>query len=152
MAQQTVLPSLKSAVAGVIDPDATAAGTVTTGWISMATFNELMAVVQVGTLGTNATVDAKLEQATDNSGAGAKDITGKAITQMTQAGTDESDRQAVINLNAEELDVNNDFSHARLSVTVATATSDIGALVLGLGERYGPASDNDLASVAEIVA
>ena len=33
----------------------------------------------------------------------------------------------------------------------AVATSDVGALILGEDSRYGPASDNDLASVGEII-
>jgi hypothetical protein len=144
-------PSDVAAVVGVIDPDAYAAGTVTTGWIAMSKFEKLMAVVMAGELGTNATLDAKLQQATDSSGTGAKDITGKAVTQLTQAGTD-SDKQAVINLTADELDVSNGFDYVRLSMTVATATSDAGAIVLGFDARYAPASDNDASSVDEIVA
>lgn len=144
-------PSDRAAVVGVIDPDATAASTVTTGWISIANFASVMAVISAGTLGTNATVDAKFEQATDASGTGAKDVTDKAITQLTQAGTDDSDKQAVINCQQQDLDVANDFAFVRLSVTVGTATSDLGAVVLGLDPAYGPASDNDASTVAEIV-
>jgi hypothetical protein len=143
-------PSDRVAVVGVIDPDATAAGTVTTGWVSIAQFASLMAVVQAGTLGASATLDAKLEQATDSSGTGAKDVTGKAITQLTQAGSD-SDKQAVINCGQENLDVANNFDHVRLSMTVGTATSDVGAVLLGFDAAYAPASDNDASTVDEIV-
>jgi hypothetical protein len=37
-----------------------------------------IAVIKTGVLGASATVDAKLQQATDSSGTGVKDITGKA--------------------------------------------------------------------------
>ena len=147
-----MLPSEAAAIVGVIDPDATAAGTVTTSWIPMAEFESIMAVAMAGTLGASATFDAKLEQAQDSGGTGAKDITGKAITQLTQGSPDGSDKQAIINLRAEELDLENDFTHARLSITVATATSDAAGIVLGMNARQLPASDNDLASVAEIVS
>lgn len=143
-------PSDRAAVVGVIDPDAYTANTYTTGWIAMADFERIMAIVMAGDLGTSATVDAKIEQATDGSGTGAKDVSGKAITQLTQAGTD-SNKQAIINMRAEELDVANGFTHVRLSMTVATATSDAGAIVLGFDAREMPASDNDLSSVDEIV-
>lgn len=146
-----ILASDHAALVGVIDPDVTAAGAVSTGWVNMANFERLMAVIFAGTLGTNATVDAKLEQATDAAGTGAKDVTGKAITQLTDAGSDD-DKQAIINLAADELDVNNSFTHARLTITVAVATSDIAGALFGLVPRYGPASDNDAASVAEIVS
>lgn len=143
-------PSQRAAVVGVIDPDVTAAGTVTTAWVDMAKFESMMAVVMAGTLGSSATVDAKIEQATDSSGTGAKDVSGTDITQLTQAGTD-SDKQAVINLYSDDLDAANDFRWVRLSVTVGTATSDVGALLLGFDPVYGPASDDDAASVDEIV-
>lgn len=138
------------AVCGVIDPDATAASTVVSDYVDMSKFNAAMGIVLAGTLGSSATLDAKLVQATASDGTGAKDITGKAITQLTQAGTD-SDKQAVINVSAEELDADNDFLWVALSITVAVATSDAGGLMLGLNPRHAPASDNDVASVDEIV-
>ena len=146
-----LLPSQRVALVGIIDPDAYAAGAVSTGWIAAKDHLSFLAVVTAGDLGASATVDAKLEQATSAAGAGAKDITGKAITQLTKAGTDDN-KQALINLKQEELDVNNGFTHFRLTVTVATATSDAGGFVLGFDPAYGPATLNDLASVDEIVA
>lgn len=146
-----ILPSKRAGVVGVIDPDAYAASTYTTGWISMVDYQSIMAVVMAGDLGASATLDAKLQQATDGSGTGAKDIAGKAITQLTQAGSD-SNKQAIINCRADELDVNNGFTHVRLSMTIGTATSDAGAIVLGFDRRYGDADAGDLATVDEIVA
>lgn len=144
------MPSDVAAVVGAIDPDVTAAGTVTTGWVEAADFHMFLAVVMAGTLGTSATLDAKIEQATDGSGTGAKDLSGSSITQLTQAGTD-SDKQSLIQFRPDDLDVDNSFTHVRLSITVATATSDVGGLLLGFGPRYGPASDDDATTVDEIV-
>ena len=138
-------------VVGVIDPDAYAAGTYTSGWVDAGAFQQFIAIVQAGTLGTGATLDAKIEQATDALGTGAKDVAGKAITQLTQAGGD-SDKQAVIALNPGELDLANDYTHFRVSITIGSAASDAGAVVLGLNPRTGVAADNDAATVAEIVA
>lgn len=138
------------AVVGNIDPDAYAAGAVSSGWIDASKFHNFLALVQAGDLGTSATLDGKLEQASDSSGTGAKDITGKAITQLTQAGTD-SNKQAEINLRPEELDVEGGFTHFRLTMTVATATSDAGGVVLGVNPRDGFASANDASTVDEIV-
>lgn len=138
------------AVVGVIDPDAYAAGTYTTGWIAAKDFHRFLAIVKAGDLGVSATLNASLEQATDASGTGAKAITGKAITQFTQAGTD-SNKQALINLRPDELDVANGFDYFRLSMTVGVATSDAAGEVLGIHGRYGAASDNDAATVDEIV-
>lgn len=139
-----------AAVVGVIDPDAYAAGTVTSGWVKASNFQSMMAIIMAGTLGASATLDAKIEQASDSGGTGAKDLSGAAITQLTQAGTD-SDKQAVINFRADDLDINNGFEYVRVSMTVATATSDAGALLLGLNARTGVASDSDASTVDEIV-
>ena len=151
MTIENALGSEVVAVVGTIDPDVTVASTVTSDAVDMALFDQVIGVVLAGTLGSSATIDAKLEQAT-TSGGSYKDVTGKAITQMTQAGTDQSDDQALINCRAEELDIANDYKWVRLSVTVAVATSDLGAVLLALGSHYAPASDNDLASVGEIIA
>lgn len=143
-----ILPSNQAVLVGVIDPDLNTAGTLTTGWINMGNFDAIQAIILAGTLGTNATLDAKLEQATSSGGAGAKDVTGKAITQLTEAGTD-SDKQAIINCRSDELDVANGFCYARLSMTVAVASSDSAAIVLGHNARYQPATD--LTTVDEVV-
>lgn len=143
-----------SDIAGVvaaINPTSQSAGTQSTSWISAANYTNFLAVVQAGVLGASATLDAKIEQATDSSGTGAKDVTGKAITQLTKAGSDDS-KQALIAFRQADLDIANDYTHVRLSVTVATAASLTAALLLGFGARYGVASGNDAASVDEIVA
>lgn len=145
-----IRPSDVMAIVGNIDPDAYAASTVTSGWIDASDFRAFAAIVQAGDLGSSATLDAKIQQASDSSGTGAKDISGLAITQLTQAGTD-SNKQVVINILQEDLDLANGFTHFRLSMTVAAATSDCGGIVLGIDPRYGPASDNDAATVDEIV-
>lgn len=144
------LGSEMAAIGGVIDPDVTVASTVVSGWMSMAAFEMAMAIIMAGTMGAGATIDAKLEQAQDSSGTGAKDVTGSDITQLTQAGTD-SDKQVIINCRAEKLDVANEFDHVRLSITVATATSDISGILLGMNAALEPASDNDASTVDEIV-
>lgn len=145
------LPSERAAIVGVIDPDVTAAGDVSTGWVAAKDFHNFLAIVFAGTLGASATLDAKIEQATDSSGTGAKDVAGKAITQMTQAGTD-SDKQALINVKQSDLDTANSFTHLRLTITVATASSDASGVLLGFDPAYGAASDYDATTVDEIVA
>lgn len=146
-----VKPSDRVGVVAAIDPDVTTASTVTTGWIDMAKWGAIMAVVMAGTLGASATLDAKLEQAKDTSGTSAKDIAGKAITQLTQAGND-SDKQSIINCFQQDLDIDNGFTHVRLSLTVGIATSDAGAIVLGFDPVKGQANLSDASTVDEIVA
>lgn len=150
MTNLNVLSSHEIALVAKLDPVSQGAATVTTGWVAMADWWRIMAVLMVGALGTSATVDAKLQQATDSSGTGAKDVTAKSITQLTQAGTD-SNKQVIINCDHEDLDIDGSFNHVRLSVTVATAASLIAAAVFGFPARYGPGSDSDVATVDEII-
>lgn len=138
------------ALLGTIDPVSQGAGTVTTGWISAADFERFVAVIQTGVLGASATVDAKLQQATNSSGGSAKDITSKAITQIVKASGD--NKQAEINLRAEELDTANGFSYFRLSLTVGTAASLVAAQVRGAVPRHFPASALNAASVVQLVS
>lgn len=145
----TSLPSERQIVAAVINPAAAAAGVQNSAWVSMVTFEEVMAVILAGALGVNGTIDAKLQQATDSSGTGAKDITGKAVTQFTQAGTDKSNKQSIINIRAEEMDRTNGFTHVRLVLTTAVATSPSAAVLIGSQARYAPA--NAAASVQETI-
>ena len=151
MTWATSLPSERAAIVATIDPDAYTAAAYSSDYVDMAKFESIMAVALVGTLGASATAAFKLQQATDSSGTGVKDITGKAITTITQASPDGSDGQAIINCRAEDLDMDNSFRYVKAVLTIATATSDAGAVIIGLNPKNGPASDNDLASVAEIV-
>jgi len=150
MPNENLLASQEAGVVGIVDPDAYNAGFYGTDWIPMASFGRLQGIIQVGDMVATSTVDALFQQATDNAGTGKKTISGKAITQLTQAGGDDN-KQAVIDLMEAEMDVNNNFDFARLYVIVGTAASDLAALVMGQSPKYGDASDNDLASVAEII-
>lgn len=132
-------------VLDVIDPDAATAAAYSTGYILASDYHQFLAIIQTGILGASATVDAKLEQATTSGGAGVKDITGAAITQLVQTTND--DEQALINVSQEDFDVDNGFDYIRLTVTVGTATSDVSAILLGIEARYGGAQASTVAEV-----
>lgn len=146
----TSVPSELIAVVDTIDPDANAAGTINGGYVAFKDFQHMMAIVLNGTMGSSGTLDFKLQQAQDASGTGVKDITGAAITQLTDAGSD-SDKQAIINLRQDDLDIANDFTHVRMVLTTATATGDSAAILLGVNPVTAPASDYDDSTVDEIV-
>jgi hypothetical protein len=136
-------------VLATLDPVSQGAGTITTGWINAGNFLKFMALIQTGVLGAAATVDAKLQQATDAAGTGVKDIAGKAIVQIVKATGD--NKQAEINLRPEQLDVNNGFGFVRLSLTVGTAASLVGASVLGAFPRQGTGGDKNQAAVVQTI-
>ena len=137
------------AILATIDPASQSVGMATTGWVSVANHHGLLAVVQTGVLGTLATVDAKLQQATDSTGAGAKDVAGRAITQIVKATGD--NKQALINLKPEELDTLNGFGFVRVALTVGVAASITGAQLLGVNPRFAPADSGNQAAVVQVI-
>lgn len=107
---------------------------LTSAWVDMAEHERIVALLDVGEMGAGATLDAKLEQATDASGTGAKDITGAAITQLAEADDLSNHTIEVI---ANDLDLANDFRFVRLNVSASVA-SLVSALVLGTDPAYKP--------------
>jgi hypothetical protein len=142
-------PSDRAGIAAVIDPVQAAVGTITTPWMDMRTFFSLLAIIATGALGAGATIDASFEQATSNTGAGVKAVPGSAITQIVKATGD--GKQALININAADLDKNGGFKFVRLTITVGGAASMLAAIVLGLDPRYSAAGANQSSTVAQTV-
>lgn len=141
------LGSELAAIVGVIDPDAYTNAAYESGYVDMSKFESLMAIVMVGDMVSSSTVDFKLQSAV--AATGGADISGKSITQLTKAGTDDN-KQAIINLRRDEL--TEGHRYVKAVMTVGTAASDSGAILIGLNPRNAPASDNDIAAVDEIVA
>lgn len=137
------------AILATIDPSSQGAGAISSGWVSVANHLGFLALVQTGLLGTAATVDAKLQQALDATGTGAKDITGRAIIQIVKATGD--NKQALINLKPEDLDTVNGFGFVRVTVTVGVAASITAAQLLGVNPRYAPADVGNQAAVVQVV-
>lgn len=127
------------ALLGSVDPVSTGPGTVTTGWVLVANFQSFVAIVSTGILGASATVDAKIQQAQDGLGTNAKDVTGKALTQIVKASGDA--KQALIDFRALDLDTNNGFGYVRISLTVGTAASLVAAYLFGGNARFEPVKD-----------
>ena len=145
----TKLMSEGLSLLGTYDAASVSASTVTTGWISAKNHLQFLAILATGVLGASATVDAKIQQAKDNSGTGAKDMTGKAITQIVKASGD--NKQALINFKGADFDTEGGFCYFRLSITVGTAASIVGATLLGGAARFEPASAYNQTAVAQIV-
>jgi hypothetical protein len=142
-------PSEHLSMLAAINPVSQAAGTATSGWVAVKNHHALMALITTGVLGASATVDAKLQQATDASGTGAKDITGKAITQILKASGD--NKVAVINMKVADLDTENAFAFVQLSITVGTAASLVGGTLFGAYPRFEDAAAFNPAAVVQVV-
>lgn len=151
MSNVNLLGSEEWAVVGTVDPDANTAGAVNSDIIDMSLFEQILVIVSIGALGSGATVAVKLQEGAAANMSDAADIAGKAITTFADSSPTGSndDQQAIINLRGDELTEGDRY--VRAVHTVANATSDSAVIILGKA-KSGPSSDNDLASVAEIVS
>lgn len=139
-------PSEVCAVVSTIDPQA-----ITTeklgDWVDMGAYESVVFVGLTGDAAADSTVDMKVQQATDASGTGAKDLV--VATQRAVHATNNDNLQIILECRAEELDHAAGFRYVRPRLVGAAATGFIGAAVgLGFNHRYGVGTD--LASVAEI--
>ena len=111
-------------------PPLTYNGGVSTNWFAVNDYHRVIVIVSAGTL--TGTLDAAVFQATNLAGAGAKAVTGKAITQLA-AGHDEY--ISGIEIRTEELDVDGGFDCLRVQ-TVSSAVNVFEVIVFGLIPRY----------------
>ena len=132
----------QSVLLGVVPPVTGIQSGVNSGWIDMSTERQLLCIVNGGVASVGS-IDVKLQQATSGAGAGAKDISGKAITQITA-----DDQTATIELSAWELDRANGFTFVSADVTTTDATDAVGVVLIGgVKGRYLPSttiSDEDI--------
>jgi hypothetical protein len=136
-------------VVATVDPDAYGTGTQNSDVIDMEQHQKVMFIVQAGTLGSSATLDFNVYGSAAVGMTSAALITGKSITQLTEAGTD-ADKQAIVEVTADEVAAQG-YRYIRGNLIIGTATSDAGLIALATSD-YSPASDYDLSSVDEIVA
>lgn len=137
-------PSERAAVAAKVNPANNNNSTQNSDAVDMNKFHEAMFILVLGAV--DSTNDFKLQES-PNGSSGWQDISGKSITQL--AATDDN-KVAIINLKAEELSAG--YRYARAVNTVGNGTTNITCAVgMGMKPRYGPASDDDLAAVAQIV-
>ena len=98
-----------------------------TSYVNMANHQRAIFILEAGVLG--GTVDFRLVQATDATGANVKDITGKAITQISLANGD-SNTLHCIELRTEEMDINNGFTYVAAMAWMRIAPSIVSVLSL----------------------
>lgn len=134
------------AVVAAIDPQTLDNASATSDWASMADFDYIDFIVNVGA--TDITVDAKVQSADDSSGTNNTDITNLAVTQLTA--TDDN-KQVILRVRSDQLNAGD--THVAVVVTVGDGTTGavVSAVGLGFVANYNPATQSDLASVAEIV-
>lgn len=106
-------------------------------WVNMEGYHRAWLFVLLGVMGAGTTFTAGIEQAQDAAGTGAKAVTSKVLTSLTQAGADDNSL-ACIELQTEELDVNGGFEYIRFYTTIAGGDVSYAASLFGTIARYKP--------------
>ena len=135
------------ALVGTIDPATYAAGAQLTDEIDMKNWEQLVAVLMIGTH-SGAGIAFNFQSAS-SSGGSYSAISGKAITAVGGSPL-QSNKQWIINLRNEEVTSNNEFVKAGVTLTGSPSAMVFSVAVFGKG-RIKPSSDNDLSSVSEII-
>lgn len=145
MSNPIYYPSNYVALAGALDSQLANNTALTSDWISMSDFHQVLFAVSVGA--TDTTVDVKVQSADDGSGTNAADITGLSVTQLSA--TDDN-KQVLIEVKADQ--VNTGDTHVAVVITIGNGATgaNVSAVGLGFNGMYLPASAYDVASVAEI--
>jgi len=117
-------------------------------WIRMSSHQRVVFLVQIGAMTALSTVDFSVQQDDVGDGSNAKAITGKSITQLTQAGGDGNDLIAV-EVRTEELDVSGGFHYVRGLLTVGTDTVYAAVLPLRFIPNYPPVATTGWTEVVD---
>jgi len=101
-----------------------------TGWIAIGNYQRVVVEIHAPTVGT--TINADIEIATDSSGTGVTNMTGKSITEIDAAAS------ILIEINSEEFNQSNvEYTHMQVETT-PSGTCDYVVLVKGLSPRFAP--------------
>jgi hypothetical protein len=138
------LPSERIAVVATVDPIDGNNTTIKTDAVDVSKFHEAMFVLMTGVMNDSATVTGIAVQESATTSDGDFAAMSPAKTASNLAGTDDGE-QVVLEVKAEELTAGKRY--VRLVATVSAHSVLIAAIGLGLLPRFGPASDDDLASV-----
>jgi len=123
---------------GLFEPaDSFGISTRNSTWMLMENYHRGVLQLIVGEMAQGATLDVLLRQATSAAGAGAKAITGKAITQLTQAGGD-GDDYITIDLQTEQMDCANNFDYVGVRCIIAGAAVEYAYVFNAYEARYKP--------------
>lgn len=142
------------AIVGGLSPAVQSANTYDTDVVDMKLWNAALIVVSTGAYGASgATLDVTVYSNTTNSASGGTAITGKSFTDTTfSTSANGANSEGLIYVTAEEVAAavsGGRYLYAKATIATNTVALDIN--IIGIDPRYGPASDNDIASVKEIV-
>lgn len=131
-------------------------GNASTPWVSMKDFQGVFAYVELGTWDAADDLDeCRLQQAQDAAGTGAKDLTTDAADgdYDTDTPVDADGNFVILEARAQDLDVENGFTHVRLYVAEGgnTGVDNVTGFLLRHGATHKAAELNGAAVAGEKV-
>ena len=140
-------PHERAAVVSTIDPQLGDNTTLNGDYVDLAKFHEVMFVLLLGA--SDITVDFSVRESRDTGGTGEQAL--KSATQLT---SNDDNKQVVISVKSEELTQTSAYRYVRPRVVIGDGATGayVAVVALGMRPRFGPASDDDLADVAQIVS
>ena len=135
------------AVVGAIDPQVLSSTTKTTDVIDASKFDSVLFIVSVGAVTSSGTIDFTVYEGT------ASGTVTTSVTSITALDWTDDNKQALVEIDTASLSgPNYRYIKGVLVADSATGAGTYGGVIaLGGKPRFHPASDDDLASVAEIV-
>ena len=113
----------------------------TSGWLSMKNYSRALGYIELGTWDSSDDLDeARFQQASDSSGTGAKDLTTDASggNYATDNPVDADGNFVIIEIRAEDMDVDNGFDYIRLYCAEGgnTGVDNVTGVVIRYGYAY----------------
>jgi hypothetical protein len=143
-----ILGSAAEAAAVLAWSTATASSTPLAGSaVDLSKFGKALVVFRLGDMASE-TIDCVVQRCDSN---GSNAATLKAATQLAANASNNDNKIIVVAVDANDLS-GSDQEHIRGQITTGGVTGGTCTIaVLGLEPRYGPAGDNDMSAVVEIV-
>lgn len=139
-------PSERAAVIATIDPQTVVNSELFSDVIDCKLWHEVMGVALLGNVAAE-TIDFRVCTCDSD---GSNPTTLKASTQLAAHASNNDNKQLVLNVLSSALLATNK-RYVKFGLVTGGASGGPACVVaLGMKPRYGPASDNDLSSVAEI--
>lgn len=131
MSNSNLKASQRASLAGTLKPAPHAIGSHYSDWIDLGQFETMQAIANVGAMAGIGKLE--LQQSTTNTDVGAKAIEDREPVSLS------ADTPAIINLRADELDVNMNFRFVRAKLVATGGAITAGINLLGHNSRYQPA-------------
>ncbi len=139
-------PSERIAVVGTVDPQTVANIEQLTDAVDMSKFHSALFILLLGNMAAE-TIDFSVQE---SDAAGGTYTNLKAATQLAAHASNNDNKQIVIAVRSDELGAGKRYLKGRI-ITGNTTGGPIAVVALGVDPRFGPASDDDLADVVQIV-